>query len=555
MKKLVTRLITGIALSTTLAHAQTPSWQWAKSTSGNSADNGWSICVDALGNSYVTGGFTSTSLTLGTTTLTNSGNIDFFIAKYDPAGNMLWASGATGSSNDGGNGIALDSHGNVYIAGSTNSSKLIIGTTTLTLKGYDDIFIAKYDASGNLKWAKSAGGTSDELGLSVGVDANENAYLTGYFASTSLAIGTTTLTNTGGNDLFVAKYDSLGNALWAKSLGGSGNEQGSGIATDATGNSYITGSFSSSSLTVGSTTLTNNGGIDFLIAKYDPSGNVLWAKGAVGSSNDGGNGIALDAHGNPYVAGSSNSSSLTFGATTLTLKTYDDAFIVKYDVAGNVKWAGSAGGYQDDLALGVSIDPKGNSYLTGYFASSTLYIGYTTTLTNAYPGSNDFFLIGYDSLGNVLTAQSAGGSGDDRGTGVATDAAGNAYVTGYFSCNSISFGATTLTKSNTAISSVLVAKYGSTQTTGIAAENTAFAGIRVMPNPSSGLFELQIKDLPNAGTHTYLSVTDVLGREVYQASVNNITTQLDLSNQPAGMYYITVLTNNTRYISKIMLGK
>ena len=550
MKKLFTILLSSSILMGTQVHAQSASWQWAKNSVGTSADNGSSICVDAQGNSYVTGSFSSSLFTVGTTTLTNSGGIDFFVAKYDPSGNLLWASGATGSSNDGGNGIALDSHGNVYIAGSSNSSKLTIGTTTLTLKGYDDIFIAKYDASGNLKWAKSAGGTSNELGLSVSLDANENAYLTGYFASTSLAIGTNTLTNAGGNDLFVAKYDSLGNVLWAKGLGGSANEQGSGIATDASGNSYITGSFASTSLTVGTTTLTNNGGLDFFIAKFDPSGNALWAQGAVGSSNDGGNGIALDAHGNPYVAGSSNSSSITFGSTTLTLKTYDDAFIVKYDVAGNVKWAGSAGGYQDDLALGVSIDPKGNAYLTGYFASSTLFAG-SSTLTNAFAGSNDFFLIKYDSLGNVLAAQSAGGNNDDRGTSVSTDAAGNAYVTGYFTSASISFGTTTLTNSGTI--SVLVAKYGSAQTTGIAAENNLSDGIRVMPNPANGVFQIQIKDLPNAGTHTSLSITDVLGREVYQSTLHDITTQLDLSNQANGMYYLVVTTNGTQYKSKVLL--
>ena len=148
------------------------------------------------------------------------------------------------------------------------------GSSTLTSTN-GNLFIAKYDASGNVLWAKSTAGAGDDgTGNSVSADAGGNVFVTGYFTSPTLTFGITTLTNAGGGggsfpyDIFIAKYDAGGNVLWAKSVGGTGWDQGNSVSADAGGNVFVTGSFSSLSLTFGSPTLTLAGNNDVFIASH-----------------------------------------------------------------------------------------------------------------------------------------------------------------------------------------------------------------------------------------------------------------------------------------------
>jgi hypothetical protein len=549
MKKISTLI--AIACMNLFLNAQTAGWQWAQNSNGTSSDGGKAICADAYGNTYVTGYYTSTSITIGTTTLTNSGGYDYFIAKYNAMGNVVWAKGATGVSNDIGTGICLDAKGNPYVTGSTNSATLTVGSNVITQKGYDDIFVVKYDTSGKAIWAKSFGGSSDDLGQSVGVDGKGNAYVTGYYTSSSMIAGTNTLTNAGGNDMFVAKYDSSGNIIWAKSIGGTGAESGNGISTDVNGNSYVTGSYTSSSITFGATTLTNSGGYDYFITKYGPLGNVIWSKGATGVSNDIGYGLTLNANKYVYVIGSYNSANLTFGSSSINGKSGDDVFIVKYDTSGTALWAETAGGYTDDLAGGIAVDANGNAFITGYFESPTMYFG-LTTLTNA--GADNIFAASYDASGNLRWAKSAGGSSDDEGTSVTVDAMGNAYMTGSFYSATITFGNTTLTNVS-GYSDMYIAKFGTTNTTGIKEVSTMQTGlITISPNPNTGIFSLQTEGLQNSSSDTYMSIIDMLGREVYQGKYNQVNT-IDFSTQANGVYYVIINNTDKKYTGKIIVNK
>ena len=397
---------------TSTVFAQTSDFLWAKRAGGTDNDWGYGIVVDGSGNSYVTGYFQSSSITFGTTTLTNVGNVDIFTVKYDASGNVVWAKSAGGTSGDYGNGIAVDGSGNSYVTGYFQSSNITFGTTTLTNAsiGTNDIFTVKYDASGNVVWAKSAGGTSGDAGKGIVVDASGNSYVTGHFLSSSITFGTTTLTNVGSVDIFTVKYDASGNVVWAKSAGGIEGAGGYSIAVDGSGNSYVNGYFFSS-ITFGTTTLTNAGSADIFTVKYDASGNVVWAKSAGGTSADYGNGIAVDGSGNSYVTGYFQSSSIIFGTTTLTNASIgtNDIFTVKYDASGNVVWAKSAGGIAHDFGNAISVDVAGNSYLTGYFQSSSITFS-TTTLTNASIGSNDIFVTKVGNSSFTITA-SAGTNG------------------------------------------------------------------------------------------------------------------------------------------------
>ncbi len=358
-------------------------WLWAKQAGGTSYNSGFSITIDANGNSYVTGYFQS-SATFGTTTLTSIGGRDIFVAKLDSNGNWLWAKQAGGTSYNSGFSIAVDATGISYVTGYFNDS-VTFGTITLTSISGTDIFVAKLDSNGNWLWANQAGGTSIDEGYSITVDASGNSYITGYFYSSSITFGTITLSNSNSvyADIFVAKLDSNGNWLWAKQVGGTGEDEGNSIAVDSNGNSYVTGYFFSRSITFDTTALTNSGYDDIFVAKLDSSGNWLWAKQAGGIGADVGNGIAIDANGNSYVTGYFEYSA-TFGATTLTSIGGYDIFVAKLDSNGNWVWAKQAGGILTDEGHSIAVDTNGNSYVTGSFAGSAIFG--PTTLTSSVGG-------------------------------------------------------------------------------------------------------------------------------------------------------------------------
>jgi hypothetical protein len=198
--------------------------------------------------------------------------------------------------------------------------------------GYDDIFIAKYDSSGNFLWANAAGGTSWDYGFGITTDANNNVFLTGMFESSSVNFGTNTLHTAGAYDMFIVKYDESGNVQWAKSAGGTSSDCGYSVSTDAIGNAFVAGYFDSPTITFGTDTLTNAGSGDIFIAKYTPSGNAIWAKRAGDVWDDTGTGVCTDGNGNVLLTGYFSSYTISFGATTINNPngfSYNDVFISK----------------------------------------------------------------------------------------------------------------------------------------------------------------------------------------------------------------------------------
>jgi len=433
-----TFLLLILVLCSLALFAQNEDWHWAIQAGGTDDDYSYGIAIDSNRNSYVTGYFKSSSITFGTTTLTNSGYEDIFVAKMDSNGNWLWAKQAGGTDYDEGMSIAVDANGNSYVTGYFFSNANF-GDTNLISSGYSDIYIAKLDSNGNWLWVKQAGGTSEEWGIGVAVDSNGNSYVTGFYQE-SATFGTITLTSSGGNDIFVAKLDSNGNWLWAKQAGGTSYDEGVSIAVDTNGNSYVTGDFSASA-TFGTTTLTSSGEGDIFVAKMDISGNWLWAQQAGGTDYDSGFSVAVDANGNIYVTGSFKESA-TLGTTTLTSSGSEDIFIAKLDSNGNWLWAKQAGGTYYDFGNSIAVDANGNSYVTGYFEYSATFGA--TTLTSS--GESDIFVAKLNSNGNWLWAKQTGGTSFDFGYGIAVDANGSSYVTGFF-MESATFGTTPLTSS------------------------------------------------------------------------------------------------------------
>jgi hypothetical protein len=361
-----------------------------------------------------------------------------------------WAARGGGAVADYGNDVVTDGAGNVYMAGEF-TGLADFGTELLTDAGSGDVVVAKYAKDGTFRWAVRAGGTGIDDAQAITADGSGNVYITGQFTGTA-TFGAFDLVSAGSQDIYVAKYDSNGTVLWARRAGGTSFESGLGLASDDAGNVVVTGSFRDSFM-YGSTQLTSAGAADIFVARYDPAGNVAWARQAGSTTGDLGHGVAMDASSRAVVTGGFEGT-VQFGTNTLVSAGARDVFVAMYDAAGNVVWAQRGGGASYDLGSAAAGDGSGNTYVTGYFADSAVFGA--DTLMDA--GNGDLFLVEYDPSGNVIMAERAGGTDWESGEDIDTDPSGNVVVAGFFRGTSV-FGSTSLT--NAGRDDIFVAKFSS----------------------------------------------------------------------------------------------
>lgn len=370
-------------------------WVWAVKGGGSGIDLGGEICIDGIGNIFLTGRFSGTA-TFGGVSLTSSGGYDVVSAKLSNSGNWLWAVKAGGTSDDYGSSISTDSNGNSYVTG-VFSGTVSFGSVSLTSYGGDDIFAAKLNSSGSWIWAKKAGGTNGDGGLDIAVDSNANAYLTGQFYG-SANFGTISITSHGSYDAFVAKLDASGNWLWATYAGGIGSiDRGLGITLDSNSNVFVTGQFEDLSI-FGSTSFNCLGQYDIFVAKLNSSGSWLWARQAGGVGYDWGYSIAVDANANIIIAGRYGGIS-AFGNTTLPWSGIYDIYTAKLDNNGNWLWALGVGGPNNDYCHGVSIGIDNSIYITGYILGTVNFGSVSATSI----GAMDVYVAQLQALVNTPT--------------------------------------------------------------------------------------------------------------------------------------------------------
>ncbi|HQH50552.1 MAG TPA: fibronectin type III domain-containing protein [Candidatus Cloacimonadota bacterium] len=245
-------------------------WQWVIQGSGTAIKQGNGIAVDGQGNAYVTGGFNSPTLTLGSIVVTNRQDtvFDGFVAKASPEGQWLWADRFGGVNADLGSSIALDSTGNIYLTGFFNTTAYF-GNLALTSPSGNgnEVFAAKLSPSGSWLWAKKAGGTGSDEGLGISLDANSNVFLAGRFTGTT-NFGSISLTSASSDssDAFLGKLNSAGDWQWAVRAGGIGPDCGQGVVAHGDSEALLYGYFCQSSDFSG-TTLTSAGLSDAFFAR------------------------------------------------------------------------------------------------------------------------------------------------------------------------------------------------------------------------------------------------------------------------------------------------
>ena len=421
-------------------------YEWAKS---KNKSEGIAVSLDSKGNSYVTGYFAGT-VTFGAVQLTSYGSFDIFISKIDPNGNCLWTRQAGGSDFDCGKGIAVDHAGNIYIVGTFRDTALF-GSVQLIGYGSDDIFIAKYDSGGNCLWAEKAGSKNQDDCLGIILDNEACSYITGYFQDTA-SFGSTLLLSPGSKEIYIAKYDSRGKCLWAKETGGGNLSIGLSIGLDADKRIYITGSFQGPGK-FGAAHFNSNGKSDLFISRFDSAGNWIGSRSAGGPAEDVGYGIAVNEKGICYVTGLFEGPA-PFGLKKLRGFGKADIFIAKYDSDGTCIWARQAGGNLGEFGRGISVDSKGNSYITGSFQGTALFD--TISLTAQF-GAIGIFIAKYDKDGKCIWAKHAGDNAENNwGNSIAVDSNGNTCITGRFQ-GEVKFG--TVQLNGTGKFNTFIAKY------------------------------------------------------------------------------------------------
>ena len=523
---------------------QIPTWNWARSGTGNGYIEGSTVTTDSFGNIYVSGYFSSENMTIGTVTLQNavSSFNDLFLAKYDPSGNLLWAQRYGGSSNDRGTSVTTDKAGNVYLTGYFYSPKIGFGTDTLTNAGnVGDIFIVKFDGLGNVIWAKREGAAALEIPHSIHVDSNNNIIVTGRFSSNVITFGTTILTLAGSMDVFIVKYDAYGNLLWAKGAGGGSNDEGYSLSTDDSGNIYVSGYFTQPAR-FGTIQLISDGQADMFLAKYDPSGNVLWAKRAGGKGDDRATSVKTDASGNSYITGYYTNYSISFASVLLPNEPGDNSFLAKYDTNGNVLWAIGVGG--DSQALDLTLF-NSDVYVCGSFQADKLVYGTTNLIIN---GNSDFFILNCDTDGkpNWAIKQTSEGKSGEIARSLTTDNIGNVIITGLFSSEPITFGTTNLNSERGF--NMFIARLGTAST---GTKNLSNSGeFYIFPNPGNGQFTLETKEIIHS-----MEVFSISGTRVYSMPNLNqqIPIKINLSEFSPGVYFVRVNIDKKQYTQKLIL--
>ena len=546
MKKIVL-LFCGLIYSS-ICFSQVPNWSWANrisGSSGGSGDVGVSVTTDNNGNVIVVGQYTSPTISFGTLTLSNSStnSEDVYIAKYSPSGTLIWAKTFGGNAYDYMSSVTTDNTGNIIFTGNFWSTNITFGSKTLTnYGGGNDGFVVKLDALGTVLWANKIGGTSQDNCKGVKTDSNRNVIITGEYGSAICNFGTNSLSNMGSSDIYVAKYNETGDLIWAKRIAGTSNESSYDLTTDISDNVILTGSFGSTTLSIDANNLSNTGVSSMFLIKLNSSGIYSWSKTWSGSSLNRGVSVATDNSGNVFLLGSYGDTSINFDGIILNCS-YTSHALVKYNSSGNIQWAKTCSGGQNE-GTSLSVDSQGNSFVSGYFICPQINFG-TTLLNNS--GGYDGVLVKYDSNGNEKWGKIVGGNLDEFAFKVVTDLNDNQVLIGKFMSSSISFGSITITNAGTGSNSnqIFISKLNNANLNINEFQNENY--FTIYPNP---IYTESIINFTEEQLNTKIEIIDILGNVINSTLFNGNKFIIEKNDIKSGIYLLRLTNQNNDVITK-----
>jgi hypothetical protein len=540
------RIILGLIITFLFHDISGQYWDWARGigdTTANTVSN--AMCLYNDTDVIVTGSFSSASLKIGTFTLKGEGRDDIFIARFNDAGECIWAAGFGGTSDEAGTAVAADDHGNIYLAGTFSSRSITFNSHTLENKGDRDGFLVKLNPGKQVEWALGIGTLEDVTVTGIAVDNHNNIYVTG---------------NISRDSLFIIRVDKGGNILWERGAasGGQLNRAAAySIAVDNDNNCYITGSFHEKLVFNDKDFISSsyNQQIDFhernaFLAKYDPDGNFIDAV-AIADFSYGRNICFI--FNSLYLSGDSF---IGFGRWGWP-GARSEIYLTRYTAGLRQVWLRSIGGQSLDIPLAISSDEKGNIYQAGSFFSEGIKFG-PDSLENHF--NKDYFhrqvfVFKYDSLGNPLWGKAAGGIHCEVGTAIQVVSEDNFYLSGTFESEHFELGSHVLENNSMMLTAyvhqqprreyrntfVFLAKYTGDDSSLPVREKTR---LQLFPNPADNFLWIKTEEPVRSGGK--VSVFSIEGRLLKSVPVNpgENPVEIDIQNLPGGIYIVRTLIDD-----------
>lgn len=521
-------------------------WQWSHQIGSNWWDFSGNIVTDSNGNSYSAGIFQGGYCYFpGDTSNIVNGNSDFYLVKFNSAGNLVWwrQIGGSNSTNcsEGVASVTIDGNDNIYFTGSF-CGQAIFGSSTQFSQGNEDGFIAKYDVSGNCMWSNKVGSYENDDMSGITVDDGGYVYVCGTNNDTANISGF--IVPPGG---FIAKYDTTGNCIWAKKKISStlwfGTNYCAAIPTSikfSNGFFTVAGFMGHDTVTFDTTSIYSKFGYSYL-AQFDTSGTLKWVKTFGGPQIDGVNfEHAMDGFGNSYVTGTCYGTGY-FQTDTLSGSVWR-AFIVKIDSTGTEQWVRGISSSVGSWGNMVSSDGDGNVYVTGKFRGNTSFGSYNVTAATF----NDMFIARYNSSGDCLGVRFFG---EAEGFGVTQDNSGNAYVCGNFS-NTITIGNDTYTSYGD--KDIFIAKLD--ELVGIGDARQAHNQLVIYANPTAGKCNITIPDALKNEKDLWLTIFDNTGRQISSQKITDSEGKIiiNLEQEAKGIYNVSLGNSKVTYYGKIV---
>ena len=503
---------------------------WAIRAGSDSIESARKVVTDNNGNIYIAGTFKDHTL-FDTIALNGYGKDDMFLAKYNAAGNIQWAQYGGGVENDRLSGLAIDNNNNIYVTGSFRGTAYF-GASTIISSGSTDVFLASYNSEGDLLWLIKTGGTGQDQSYGLTTDEDDNIYVSGQLNGSS----------------FLNKYDANGVQIWSRQDVLNGTVV-SYINSDYNGHLYITGAFDGT-VSFGSSILTSIGEYDIFIAKFDTAGNPVWAKQGGGSKpHDFGNDITTDSNGNVFVTGEFQDTA--FFETDTLIAEIDvfgtggrDIFIAKYNADRNLLWLKQSKGTDLAIGYGIATDMEGNAYVTGFYAGPAHFDSITLPGTyNTY--TPDIFVVKYNADGIVVWAESAAnGSGHD----IARSINGDIIVTGSFNDTS-AFGTTEL--SSAGRDDIFIWNVCKVSSTNIKEDLPFVSNYKIYPNPVSNKLYIEYTGVKES---LNLKIYNIMGQAIYTAPLYGSEGKyiIEMGDYPNGLYVIQLVDKNSLNTIKII---
>ena len=422
-------------------YAQIPMRDWSTYHGGTNEDSFRDMAIDASGNVYVVGS-TRSSNAISTPAAYQSviaGGSDVFVAKYDTDGNRIWSTYFGGTGDDFGQSIDLDINGNIFITGLTFSNDGIAtaGTHQTSFNGNGDAFIAKLDNNGFRIWGSYFGGSGFDFANDLEVDIMGNPIIIGWTNSNNNISSPGSFQTTYGaqDDILLAKFSTNGQLLWATYYGDAGFDTGLQVESDGMANIIISGWTSSLvNMTTSGAFQTTYGGntSDNFIAKFDQAGNRLWATYYGGNGDDYADALLVNAAGDIYLSGSTNSPNniATAGSFQPSVSTGYDVFLARLTANGGRTWATYFGGNGDDTAYRLRQGNDGAIYMVGYTLSTDRMATAGAFQINKSSG-RDAFISRFEDSGLLSWSSYYGGNANDFGYGLVVDGNDHLFVNGY----------------------------------------------------------------------------------------------------------------------------